>query len=273
MAFIGPDLRGGFTRCLFQSRAPGGLLLAFGIAVGLLVLNQLFQWVCGVVVYVLMYGGGELDQRNFVKATLVGLFPASLITAAAAFALARVKGGKPSEVMSLRWPQLGPGGWLFVLLGFVVIVNLLILLVVNVLQIDVAQYTPGANGESPESGSAGIVKEAMFDIANEPRLFLLVLPSVALGAPIAEELIFRGQLFTALRQSRLGFSGATVVTALAWSLLHVTEPWLTVGLIFGMGLVFGWMMYRFGSLWVTLACHAVWNTSYSLLIFSGLASQ
>jgi membrane protease YdiL (CAAX protease family) len=96
---------------------------------------------------------------------------------------------------------------------------------------------------------------------------------VALGAPIAEELIFRGQLFTALRQSRLGFSGATVVTALAWSLLHVTEPWLTVGLIFGMGLVFGWMMYRFGSLWVTLACHALWNTSYSLLIFSGLASQ
>jgi len=34
-----------------------------------------------------------------------------------------------------------------------------------------------------------------------------------------------------------------------------------------MGLVFSWMLYRFGSLWLTMACHTVWNTIYSLVIF------
>ena len=136
-----------------------------------------------------------------------------------------------------------------------------------IFQIDISQYTPGPHGESPKSGSAGAVKEAMFDIANTPWLFLLVFPSIAIGAPLAEELIFRGQLFSALSQTRLGVAGTTVLTAAMWSLLHVTEPWLSIGLIFVMGLIFGWMMWRFGSLWVTIICHGVWNGFYALLIF------
>jgi membrane protease YdiL (CAAX protease family) len=32
-------------------------------------------------------------------------------------------------------------------------------------------------------------------------------------------------------------------------------------------------MYRFGSRWVTIACHAVWNTSYALLIFFAVGTQ
>ena len=90
--------------------------------------------------------------------------------------------------------------------------------------------------------------------------------------PIAEELIFRGQLFTALSQTWLGISGTTVVTAAMWALLHVSEPWLSVGVIFVMGLVFGWMMYRFGSIWVTMACHGVWNTVYALAIFGAIGA-
>ena len=99
---------------------------------------------------------------------------------------------------------------------------------------------------------------------------MAVFPLIAFGAPIAEEVIFRGQLFSALSQTRLGVSGATVVTSALWALLHLSEPWLSVGLIFVMGLVFGWMIYRFGSLWVTMVAHAVWNASYALLIFATL---
>ena len=139
-----------------------------------------------------------------------------------------------------------------------------------VFHIDMSQYTPGPNGQSPKSGSAGAVKEAMYDIANEPMMFFAVFPAVALGAPLAEEVIFRGQLFSALSSTRLGVAGTTVVTAALWALLHVTEPWLSIGLIFVMGLVFGWLMYRFGSIWVTIVCHGVWNGVYALLIFANL---
>ena len=55
--------------------------------------------------------------------------------------------------------------------------------VVAVFHIDMAQYTPGPNGESPSTGSAGMVKEAMFDLANEPTLYWLAFPAITLGAP------------------------------------------------------------------------------------------
>ena len=58
----------------------------------------------------------------------------------------------------------------------------------------------------------------MFD---ELLLFWLAFPA-CIGAPLAEELVFRGQLFAALARSRAGFSGATLITSALWSLLHIT---------------------------------------------------
>jgi membrane protease YdiL (CAAX protease family) len=208
-----------------------------------------------------------------VKASLVVIFPASLVVVAAAWWLAGRGGHDPVVVLNLRWPRISLLGWIVLMLGFMVVMYLSILAVVLVLGIDLAQYTPGPNGESPRTGSAGVVKEAMFDIARDPMMFFLVLPSVAIGAPLAEEAIFRGQLFSALSRTRLGVVGATLLTAIIWSLLHVTEPWLSISLIFMMGLAFGWMMYRFGSLWVPIILHGLWNGFYALLIFSQLGGH
>ena len=136
--------------------------------------------------------------------------------------------------------------------------------------IDLEQFAPTEGQDNADT--IGIVKQAMFDIAHDPRLFLLVLPSVVIGAPLAEEVIFRGQLFNALAHSRAGISGATVLTAGAWAGLHMTEPLFAVGIIFIMGLVFGYLMYRFNSLWVTIVCHAVWNGVYALTMFSSVGT-
>jgi len=48
----------------------------------------------------------------------------------------------------------------------------------------------------------------------------------------------------------------------------MTEPWLMIGVIFIMGLVFGYLLYRFGSIWVPIICHGVWNGAYALLVFA-----
>src|SRR6185503_9171659 len=167
-------------------------------------------------------------------------------------------GGVPQEILALRWPDLGWLGWICIIGGFMVAMYGAIFAIVTVFQIDLADYTPGPDGQSPTSGSAGLVKEAMFDLANEPLLFWLAFPAVAIGAPFAEEFVFRGQLFAALARSRAGFSGATLITSALWSPLHITEPWLAICIIFMMGLTLGTLLIRFGSLWVTIACHSIW---------------
>ena len=268
MSRLGGDLAGGLLRRLYWPVNPAGVPAALAIALGLILLHQALQVGLSLLVIAGFFGGDFTDERTLVKATLIVIFPAGLIVAAVAWWLAGRRGGDPREVLSLRWPAFTGAGWLALIAGFIVAMYAVIMVLVLALGIDLAEYTPGPNGQSPQSGSAGLVKEAMFDIANEPLLFLLVFPSIAIGAPLAEELIFRGQLFSALSRTRLGVSGTTVVTSACWAMLHSSEPWLSIGLIFAMGLIFGWMMYRFGSLWVTIICHGAWNGLYALILFA-----
>jgi membrane protease YdiL (CAAX protease family) len=150
--------------------------------------------------------------------------------------------------------------------GFLLLMYCAIAAIVFGLGIDLQQYTPGANGQSPQSGSAGLVKEAIYDLANEPVMFWLAFPSVAFGAPLAEELIFRGAIFSRLLQTPLGKPGTVLVTSFMWAMMHITEPWLSVLLISVMGLALGWLLLRFGSLWVTIICHGLWNGIFSVMV-------
>jgi membrane protease YdiL (CAAX protease family) len=265
MAAFGEDFLGGRRR-LFQAPNPAGLWIAVGVAVALVVVNQLLQSGFGWAAASLFSGPASDDPGRLIKGFLIGIFPASLLTAVAAWYFARIRGGVPSKVLNLHLPKLGWLGWAITVGGFMAGMYALLIAAVLVLGIDVAQYQPTEGQDN--SDRIGLVKQAMFDIAHNPALFMLVLPSVVLGAPIAEEFIFRGQLFTALSQTWLGFAGTSAVTSAAWAVLHLTEPWFSVGIIFVMGLAFGYLMWRFGSLWVTIACHAVWNGIYSMIMFS-----
>jgi len=264
MTGFGRDFLAGLREPLYSAQSPVGLGGAVLILGSLLVAHLLLQAVFALVVMSLLPGGLEGDPRGAVKAAMIGILPAGLIVAALAYGLARLRGGVPSVVLALRWPKLGAGGWVSVIVGFLLGLYGLMIILITVLGVDLSLYMPGENGASPETGSTGLVKEALFDLANEP-LFWVAWPSVIIGAPLAEELIFRGQIFTALAQSRFGALGATVFTSIGWALLHATEPWLMMLFIFVMGLALGWLLVRFGSLWVTIVCHAVWNGAFSLV--------
>lgn len=261
MAAIGADLRGKFSRSLFVANNPAGVGLSVALAIGLLLLLLLLQFIFAFAVQTALYGAPSLNTSSAVRGALLGMLPAAVITAIAAWYAAGLKGGNPRQVLNLRWPQLGSLGWILVICGFFGCLMVLFAIALGLLK---------AAGFEQTSG--GLVEEAMSVLAKDPTTYLLVIPSVVVGAPLAEELIFRGQVFTALSQTRLGFAGASLLTSAAWSLLHYTGNWVQVGLIFIMGLVLGWLLYRFGSLWVTLVCHAVWNTSTSLMILTQLPS-
>ena len=271
MAAFGTDFQKYTSPLLYVPSNPAGFWLALGIALGLMFANSVFQTVAGTSILGFFFDGGYEDQKSVIKAFIIGIFPASVLTAALAWQAAKIRGGRPREILALRWPDLGWLGWVIVVAGFILTIYAAVVVVVTVFQIDLAQYTPGPDGQSPETGSAGLVKEAMFDMANEPLLFWFAFLSVTAGAALAEEFVFRGQLFAALAQSRAGFSGAILITSALWSLIHkFTEPWLAVGVIFMMGLALGTLLIRFGSLWITIACHGIWNGLYSLLIFGSL---
>ncbi len=87
----------------------------------------------------------------------------------------------------------------------------------------------------------------------------LMLLVAVIGAPLSEEILFRGFLQSALAKSQLGFWGAALLTNTAWTALHA--GYTTTGLIdvFIAGLVFSWLLWRTGSLWVPIICHGLYN--------------
>lgn len=79
-------------------------------------------------------------------------------------------------------------------------------------------------------------------------------------APVAEELLFRGWLFTGLR-ARYSTGLTIFVTALLFALAHFEHTGLYALAVFPTGLILGYARERFGSVVATIAMHSVYNGS------------
>lgn len=100
-------------------------------------------------------------------------------------------------------------------------------------------------------------------------LWWLTLLVVGIGAPLSEELLFRGFVQSALAQTRLGFLGATLVTTSTWTALHANYSILGIIQVGVIGLYLSWLLWRTGSLKVTMFCHGAYNALMTLLIGLG----
>jgi membrane protease YdiL (CAAX protease family) len=87
----------------------------------------------------------------------------------------------------------------------------------------------------------------------------LLLLGITVIAPIGEELVFRGFLFRALAETRLGAASAIVLTALVWAGLHFDKSWLGMAAMLFTGLVWGWLRWCTQSTLATIAVHALNN--------------
>jgi membrane protease YdiL (CAAX protease family) len=108
-----------------------------------------------------------------------------------------------------------------------------------------------------------------FDVARifeGPRWERAALSILAVGvAPACEEIAFRGYLQTtlSLRRSPAGAIAAGAVLFAALHLDPVRFPALVV-----LGLVFGWLTWRAGSVWPAIAAHAVNNGVAMVLLLT-----
>jgi membrane protease YdiL (CAAX protease family) len=83
--------------------------------------------------------------------------------------------------------------------------------------------------------------------------------AVVVGAPVGEEIFFRGFLFAGLAKSRLGGTGAIVLSSLAWAVIHVQYDPFDMAYIFLLGLVIGAFRLKTNSLWPPILMHALVN--------------
>jgi len=83
--------------------------------------------------------------------------------------------------------------------------------------------------------------------------------AVAAVAPVTEELIFRGFLISGLRPTRLGASGAVLVSSLAWALIHGQYDAYGMATIFALGVLLGTARVKTGSVIVPIALHGFSN--------------
>ena len=83
--------------------------------------------------------------------------------------------------------------------------------------------------------------------------------AVAAVAPVTEELIFRGFLISGLRPTRLGASGAVLVSSLAWALIHGQYDFYGMATIFALGVLLGTARMKTGSVVVPIALHSFSN--------------
>jgi len=94
--------------------------------------------------------------------------------------------------------------------------------------------------------------------AGAPAILLLLI-AAAVAAPIGEEMVFRGFLFRGWAATPLGVNGTIVLTSAIWAAIHVQYDWFGISQVFCLGLLFGWVRARSGSLALTMMMHSACN--------------
>jgi membrane protease YdiL (CAAX protease family) len=108
-----------------------------------------------------------------------------------------------------------------------------------------------------------LVPKVMVDVYQTAWLPGLLLALVVL-APIGEETVFRGFLYTGIATSRAGPVVAIVVSSIVFGLLHVHYDWYGMVSVAAIGLYLGVVRYRARSLLLTMLLHAIASTIATL---------
>lgn len=211
--------------------ALAGLSFLLGIAAAFLIASR--------------YGGKPMKtttQLLFLavqELLLIGL-PALCLTL-------RNDAGRERALRLLRPPDVYPAGLVSVAavsfsLGAVLIAGLWIALLNSL-------------GLRPPLDEAAVLPEGLGE-------YLLALACAALLPAFSEELMFRGLLLPWLRR-RMGDGLACLLSALLFALLHLSV--LGFASLLVIGLVLARLMTRFGSLWLPILFHGLYNAVVLLL--------
>jgi membrane protease YdiL (CAAX protease family) len=233
---------------------PWGLLVASLVWLASVVLTLIIPQLCALPYVVTHYrsipGGPTketlLSDKTFVLLLVIGLFVAHLITLALAWAVV-TRLGKLSfkKTLGLSWPaSLGA----LKSIGLALLLFLIAMLILK---------------------KFGGQENDLQRILNSSRAAALVVAFIAAAtAPLIEEVVYRGLLYSALQRLAGPITGVIVVTTV-FAGLHVLQYWPDAGAIVSislLSLVLTAIRARTGRLLPCYAIHLVFNGIQSVLI-------
>ncbi len=207
----------------------------------------LYGWEEALGRFVALDPSGGRDEAFLGKLTVVVSLMIYAATSAAVLIVARVRGGRSWREL-VAWRPWSPwrGAWFF--WGLVVAV------VVYSLAADAA---------------IAYLYPKFQDLVHMPKetkwvaLFVIL---AAVFAPVTEELLFRGWLYTSLRGT-IGVPAGILVTAVLFAIAHWESTHLYALAVFPVGLALGYIRERTGSIRATMTFHAIYNAIASVLLF------
>ena len=113
-----------------------------------------------------------------------------------------------------------------------------------------------------------VVPEVMIEAYRTAYLPPLLWLALIVGAPLSEEVFFRGFLFKGVLHSRSGGGGAVLLTSLLWSVVHLQYNAFGVAVIFFTGLLFGYVRWKTGSIFPGILMHALMNALATLQVMA-----
>ncbi len=236
-------------------RRPPHIWKFWGTALwGLFIFAGMFAGQAAVIAYFVLRQGGSFDIAEAIRVVGGGLtislsvimgLPAVLIAAWVAIRRTRTPF---ADYLALRWTS-----WRNFLIGVVALAVL----------VGCWDLLSRALGREIQPGFMGeVLKSAQADGA----LWLLVI-AFCVAAPVSEEILARGFLYRGWSESRLGVTGAIVLSALFWTALHLQYDWFFFGEVFSIGLLLGYLRYRTNSTWLTIVLHGVNNLAATIQTF------
>jgi membrane protease YdiL (CAAX protease family) len=213
---------------------------------GLVLFAAMFVGQMTVLAWFVLRRGGPIDIAAAIHVVGSGIaISLSVITGLPAVLLALWIAIRASRTPFADYLALRGTSWINFIIGAVA-------LAVVVMGWDLLSRTTG------REVTPGFMGDVLQSARADGALWLLVV-AFCVAAPVSEELFARGFLYRGWSETFLGPAGAILLSSLVWTALHLQYDWFFFGEVFSIGLLLGYLRYRFNSTWLTIFVHGLNN--------------
>ncbi|MDO6567976.1 type II CAAX endopeptidase family protein [Alteromonas sp. 1_MG-2023] len=104
-------------------------------------------------------------------------------------------------------------------------------------------------------------------LTHSPLDVLMLILGVCIIAPIVEEIVFRGLAYARFKNSRLGVTGAIIITSVFFTVVHTQYEFLVLVFIGVLAFLLGYVRYKTGNVLYCIALHMQMNIAATINLF------